>query len=69
MIQLTFGDLELVVLLVPQTASLAVDDPDREVRVRTVGRLQAEIRGCGRKERRNNEDRGGQNRVGLVCLH
>lgn len=29
--KLTFRDLELVVLLVPQTTSLTVDDPHRKV--------------------------------------
>lgn len=54
---LTFGDLELVVLLVPQTASLGVDDPDRKVGVRTVGHLQGEIRRCGvkRRKKKNHE--------------
>lgn len=47
---LTFGDLELVVLLVPQTAALAVDDPDGELGVGAVGLLQGEVRRCVRKE-------------------
>lgn len=44
--QLTFGDLELVVLLVPQTAALAVHNPHRILCVRTVRRFQGEIRCC-----------------------
>lgn len=44
--QLTFGDLELVVLLVPETAPLAVHNPHRILGVRTVRRFQGEIRCC-----------------------
>lgn len=50
---LTFGDLELVVLLVPKAASLVVDDPHRKLCVRTVRRFQGEIRCCSRKKKEN----------------
>lgn len=53
---LTFGDLELVVLLVPQAASLVVDDPDRKLGVRTVGRFQGEIRRCSAKIKKRNHE-------------
>lgn len=41
----TFQGFELVVLPVPQAASVVVSDPDREVRVRAVGGLQGEVSG------------------------
>ena len=48
---LTFGDLELVVLLVPQAAALVVDDPDGKLRVRTVRSFQGEVSCCvGKKD-------------------
>lgn len=48
---LTFGDLELVVLLVPQTASLVVHYPNGKICVWTVRRFQGEIRRCSKNKK------------------
>lgn len=63
---LTFGDLELVVLLVPQTAALVVHDPDGKLGVWTVGRFQGEIRGCSTKKKKNNSHESDESAVGFM---